>query len=232
MNIKFLKLKYKKDFYLKDMKNMILESKEELNKLKLGVPLHKILGYIEMTDVKIYVNKDVLIPRYETEELVLLASKYIDSNKKVLDLCSGSGYIALAIKKMTNANVYASDISKESIEQIKINAKRNKLDIKIFQSDLFNNINEKFDLIISNPPYIPKNNKLDKSVTLYEPSISLFGGEDGNEFYKKICNQYKKFLNKNGKIFFEISEDNVEYLITQKFKIINDINGKKRFAYK
>ncbi len=232
MITQYLKLKYKDLFYKKTMDEMKLESKEEIQKLGSGVPLHKVLGYIEITDLVIHVNNDVLIPRYETEELVLLASKQIKKKHKVLDLCSGSGYIGLAIKNKTGADVTTSDISNVAIEQIKQNANENKLEVNIIQSDLFENINDKFDYIISNPPYIPEGNVLDNSVTDYEPKIALFGGKDGNDFYRKICEQYNDYLKPGGKIFFEMSEDNVEYLTSQGFTIINDINGKPRIAFK
>ncbi|NQZ29489.1 MAG: peptide chain release factor N(5)-glutamine methyltransferase [Mycoplasmatales bacterium] len=232
MNNKYLKLKYKKDYYRKSQTEMINESKEDLKKIDSGIPLHKVLGYIEMTDVKIDLSKNVLIPRYETEELVLLAAKYIKEDSKVLDLCSGSGYIGLAIKKMTKANVVASDISKEAIEQININKQINKLNIEVIESDLFENINDKFDVIISNPPYIPDKKILSNSVLDHEPHLALFGGSDGNDLYKKIINEYELFLNPGGIILFEISEDNISFLKSKNFKIVKDINGKSRIAFK
>ncbi len=232
MNNKYLKLKYKDDYYRKSQTEMIEESKEELKRLNSGVPLHKVLGYIEMTDVKIDLSKNVLIPRYETEELILLAKKYIKEDSMVLDLCSGSGYIGLAIKKMTNANVVASDISKEAIEQIEINKKVNNLEMQVVESDLFQNIQGKFDVIISNPPYIPQETILSDSVINHEPHLALFGGSDGNDLYRRIVQEYKEFLNPGGVILFEISEDNVEYLKNNNFEIVEDINGKSRMAFK
>ncbi|WP_246004295.1 peptide chain release factor N(5)-glutamine methyltransferase [Mycoplasma todarodis] len=232
MKNKYLKYKYKDAFYRKSMDEMIVESQSELERLEQGVPLHKVLGYIEMTDVVIDLSKDVLIPRYETEELILLAKEYITQSSKVLDLCSGSGYIGLAIKKMTGAKVTASDISKEAISQIEINKKKNNLDIEVIESDLFENISGKFDVIISNPPYIPQNNTLSESVLKYEPHLALFGGEDGNDLYKRIVAKYKNHLNPGGVILFEISEDNVDFLAKQGFKIVKDINGKSRIAIK
>ncbi len=232
MDYKYLKLKYKENFYNRNIDELILESKEELKKIEQGVPLHKVLGYIEMTNVNIDLSKNVLIPRYETEELVMFASKYINKESKVLDLCSGSGYIALAIKKMTQAEVSASDISLEAIEQIKINKNKNKLNIEIIQSDLFENINDKFDVIISNPPYIPNNKLITNSVINHEPHLALFGGEDGNNFYRRIIEEYNNHLNPGGIILFEISNDNSKYLKNIGFEIIKDINNKERIAYK
>ncbi|CAM9131291.1 peptide chain release factor N(5)-glutamine methyltransferase [Mycoplasma marinum] len=223
-------MKYKNEFYTRNKNELIKESKDELARIENGEPLHKVLGYIEMTNLKINVEKDVLIPRYETEELVFLAKKYINKKSDVLDLCTGSGYIALALKKMTNANITASDISNEAIEQTKINAKINNLDIEVVKSDLFENIKKKFDVIVSNPPYIPEDNKLSDSVINHEPHLALFGGKDGNDIYKLIMKDVFKFLNKDGIIIFEISEDNVDYFRKNNFKIIKDINNKNRIA--
>ncbi len=232
MIIEYIKLKYGKDFYTKNLEDMKEESQEEIKQVLSGKPMHKVLGHINMTDLKIFVKENVLIPRYETEELVLLAAKHISKNMKVLDLCTGSGYIGLAIKKITGAKVVASDISKSALNQAKENKKLNNLDIKIIESDLFKNIKGRFDVIISNPPYIPTVNQISNSVLNYEPHDALFGGKDGNDFYRKICNEYSKYLNPGGKIFFEISIDNKNYLEQKGFTIVNDINGKPRIAYK
>ena len=205
---------------------------EELNKLNNGVPIQKIIGFINFDDVKVNVNRNVLIPRYETEEVVREAIKYIESNSHVLDLCTGSGYIGLTIKKKTNANVTMTDISDEAILQSKENAKLNDLDVNIIKSNMFENIEGKFDLIISNPPYIPENIKLDKSVLEHEPHNALFAGDDGNHFYKIIISEAPKFLNDNGIVVLEISEDNAEYILSEGFEIFNDINEKPRIAIK
>ncbi|MGL5357696.1 MAG: peptide chain release factor N(5)-glutamine methyltransferase [Metamycoplasmataceae bacterium] len=209
--------------------------KERL-KIKRNMPFQKVIGYIEMQDVKINVSKKVLIPRYETEELIILIKKIIDPTKinNVLDLCTGSGFIALALKKKyNNWNVYASDISYQSKKQVLINQKINKLNINFYKSDLFNKINNKFDLIVSNPPYISleEYKTLDLSVTKFEPKIALTDSGDGLIYYKKIIDQYKNFLNLNGYLFFEINPLNVSFFINQGFTIVKDINDKERFAF-
>lgn len=207
-------------------------SPKEMELLKKGTPVQKIIGFINFDDVKINVNRNVLIPRYETEEVMNESLKYIDENSDVLDLCTGSGYIGLSIKKKTNANVDMTDINEEAILQAKENALINDLSVNIFKSNMFENINKKYDLIISNPPYIPDNIKLSDSVIKYEPLDALYGGKDGNDFYKIIINNYSKYLKKNGTLILEISEDNLEYLTSHNFEIKKDINGKNRIATK
>ncbi len=226
----FLKFKYGKDFYIKNIGDMKKESQKEIEQIENGVPMHKVLGHINIGGLKIMLNKNVLIPRYETEEVILEALKYISDGDKVLDLCTGSGFIALYIKNKVNVDIIASDISDDAIAQAKQNAMENQLNIKVVKSNLFDNINDKFDLIISNPPYIPNETPLSKSVTQYEPKEALFGGVDGNDFYKKIVEEYKKYLNTGGHLIFEISEDNLKYFQTLKCKIKKDINKKNRIV--
>ena len=220
-------LKYKRIHNLKEE-----ISNEELKLLESGMPIQKIVGFIDFDNLKINVNHEVLIPRYETQEVVHEALNFITKESKILDLCCGSGYIGLTIKQKTNCNVTMTDISKEAILQTKENALLNKLDVNIIQSDLFSNIKDKFDLIISNPPYIPVSNILDNSVLDFEPKLALFAGEDGNEFYKKILLEAKHFLVKGGVLVFEISPDNLEFIKNNNFKIIKDINNKERIAIK
>lgn len=208
-------------------------SQREKEELQTDKPIQKIIGFIDFDDLKIFVNHDVLIPRYETQEVVIKALELIKKNDKVLDLCTGSGYIGLTIKqKVETASVVLADIDRESIKQCHENSQFNKLDVTIIQSDLFKNINGKFNVIISNPPYIPNKNKLDKSVINFEPSTALFGGKDGNDFYKRIINEAPEFLLKNGYLIFEISEDNSQFLEQENFRIFKDINDKKRIAIK
>ena len=125
-----------------------------------------------------------------------------------------------------------SDISDQSILQSKENAKINNLDVEIIKSDMFNDINNKFDIIISNPPYIPKETLLGNEVLNHEPHIALFGGIDGNDFYKIIINNAKEYIKPNGMLILEISQDNSEYLRLEGFKILKDINEKDRIAIK
>lgn len=197
-----------------------------------GVPLQKIIGFINFDNLQINVNRKVLIPRYETQEVVNEALKYINKDSKVLDLCCGSGYIGLTIKQKTDAEVWMSDIDSEAIIQTRENAILNLLTVKSIKSDLFENISTKFDVIVSNPPYIPSVNKLSDSVLNFEPHHALFSGIDGNDLYKKIIAQAPKFLNNGGYLVLEISPDNVSYIASEGFEIIKDINQKERIAVK
>ena len=210
----------------------------EKYKLWRDYPIQKIIGYIEMANVKIKVNKKVLIPRYETEELILLAIKLIKENGKyhnILDLCCGSGFIGIALKKaFPSLNILQSDISNAAIKQTLINLKINNLKNNVIKSNMFHNIYQKFDVIISNPPYLLKSDKknVTKSVLKYEPQKALFAQEEGMFFYYQIEKNLSKYLNKNGLIILEINPVNYKWFIDNKYHVINDINNKKRFAYK
>ncbi|MCU4706537.1 peptide chain release factor N(5)-glutamine methyltransferase [Mycoplasma sp. CSL7503-lung] len=210
----------------------------ELEQLNIGMPVQKIMGYIEMADIKIDIRHNVLIPRYETEELIYLAFQEIKQNgfKSVLDLCSGSGFIGLAIKnKYKDISVTLSDISDEAIKSQELNSNINNLKVNILQSDLFENIRGKFDIIVSNPPYIGKDEKLNISVLDFEPHNALFAEDNGLFFYKKIIELAPKYLNKNGVLLFEINPLHTEYWnsIKNKFKLLEitkDLSNKNRFV--
>lgn len=210
-------------------------NKKEEKLLKTNIPIQKIIGFVMMQNLTININKKVLIPRYETEELILQAYKFINKNSSVLDLGCGSGFIGLSIAKNTQAKeVILSDIDSQAILQTKINAKLNNLKVKIIKSDLFENLkNYKFDVIISNPPYLDfESSNLDSSVLDYEPWNALFAKRKGNYFYKKILEEYKLYLNKKGVILFEIDQTNLKFFkkYHPEFKIIYDINKKVRIA--
>lgn len=219
-----------------DLKQTI--SLKEKYQLWRNYPIQKIIGYIEMANVIIKVNKKVLIPRYETEELILLASKLIKEKKQyknVLDLCCGSGFIGIALKKeFPFLNIVQSDISKAAIKQTQINLKVNHLENKIIKSNMFENIYEKFDVIISNPPYLLKEDKkiMTKSVLKYEPKQALFAKEEGMFFYYQIEKNLHKYLNQGGLVVLEINPINYKWFIQNNYCIVEDINNKKRFAYK
>ncbi|MBN4083622.1 peptide chain release factor N(5)-glutamine methyltransferase [Mycoplasma sp. CSL10137] len=210
----------------------------ELEQLNSGMPVQKIMGYIEMADIKIDIRHNVLIPRYETEELIYLAIEEIKLNqfKSVLDLCSGSGFIGLAIKnKYKDISVTLSDISSEAIKSQELNSNINNLKVNILHSNLFENITGKFDIIVSNPPYIGNDEKLSKSVLDFEPHNALFADDNGLFFYKKIIELAPKYLNKNGILLFEINPLHIEFWnsIKNKFKLLEitkDLSNKNRFV--
>lgn len=212
----------------------------ELTLLKKGVPIQHIMGYVEFFDVKIKVNSNVLIPRYETEEMVDLVSKKINLpyRAKILDLCTGSGFIGLALKKhYKSAKIWLSDISYKALKIAKFNKKWNfkkNKDIKIKHSDLFNKFkpNKQFDLIISNPPYLDKKDlTIAENVKKFEPHLALYAENQGWKIYEKILKNYKKYLNPHGFLVMEINPYHFDKWTKYKnCEILFDINNKPRFV--
>lgn len=216
-----------------------------VERLKKNEPIQYILGSVKFLNCNLKVKKNVFIPRPETEEIVYNILKYDLNNKNILDICSGSGCISVSIAKNTlNSNVYGIDINNEAIELSKENAKINNVNVNYILKDIFLINNDdfkdiKFDVIISNPPYVCKNeiNEMKKNVLDYEPLHAIFVENDDNLiFYKQIKLIVNKFLNKDGMIFLEINErfgDDILNLFSDlKFKrlsINKDINGKDRW---
>lgn len=186
-----------------------------INKLIQGIPLQYITNTQEFMKMSFFVNDNVLIPQPDTEILVEETIKIAKRIKKptILDLCTGSGAIAVSLKKyLQDSIVYASDISPKALEVAKINAKNNNVEVNFFESDLFENLpNIKFDIIVSNPPYIKKDviKTLDKEVQ-NEPRLALDGGIDGLDFYRKIVNDGYHYLKYNSYLCLEIGYDQKE----------------------
>ncbi len=186
-----------------------------IDKLIKGMPLQYITNTQEFMKMPFFVNNNVLIPQPDTEILVEETIKIAKKIKKpvILDLCTGSGAIAVSLKKyLQNSIVYASDISLKALEIAKKNAKNNGVEIKFFKSDLFENLpNIKFDIIVSNPPYIKKDviKTLDKEVQ-NEPRLALDGGIDGLDFYREIVNKGYHYLKYNSYLCLEIGYDQKE----------------------
>ena len=214
--------------------------------IKEDVPLSHLVGFEYFYDRKYKVTKDVLSPRMETEELIYKVIEYINtSNKnkfKILDLCTGSGIIAITLKKeleQVSVDVIASDISKEAIEVAKENSQSHDATIKFIKSDIFNNIDDKFDIIVSNPPYIDRKDEvtMQDNVLKYDPHLALFAEEEGMYFYRKIIEQANDYLNENGVIFFEIGYDQKDKIIKladmngYSAEVYKDINGRDRMAF-
>ncbi len=201
-----------------------------------GKPLWYCVGDADFYGYKIKVDNRVLIPRPETEELVLRAKEYITDKSQVLDLCTGSGAIAIAIKKETNASVTAVDISEEALELARENAKINGAEIEFIKSDMFSSIeNKKFDVILSNPPYIKSEDLsgLQKEVKDFEPMLALDGGEDGLKFYKIIAENVRNYLNEKGVLLMEIGynqSEEVKGLFSgyKEISTIKDLENKDR----
>ena len=181
---------------------------EGIRQYKEGKPLQYIVGTAPFYDLTLKVNKDVLIPRFETEYLVEktinYAKKYFSNKINILDIGTGSGAIAISLKKHLDSNVTASDISAKALEIAKENAINNNAKITFIKSDIFENIKGKFDIIISNPPYIAYDEEIEDIVKNSEPHIALYAKDNGLYFYKKIINQAKKYLNKKSILAFEI----------------------------
>ena len=208
-------------------------------------PLSHLVGFDYFYDRKFKVTKDVLSPRIETEELIYKVLEYIKKSKKdsfrILDLCTGSGIIAITLKKEIvekYTEIVASDISEKALSIAIENANNNNANITFIKSDLFDNISGKFDLIISNPPYISYKDKITikDNVLNYDPHLALFAEEDGIYFYRKIIENAVHYLSKDGVIFFEIGYDQKEKIfelgknnnfITTVYK---DINNRDRIA--
>lgn len=209
--------------------------KDLMEELIEGKPLQYIMHTQEFMNLNFYVDENVLIPQPDTETLVLQAIKrikqYENNNIKVLDLCTGSGAIAISLAKEfenKNVQVYASDISSKALEVAKKNAMQNNVQINFINSNMFENIDEKFDIIVSNPPYIETKviNKLSKDVQS-EPYIALDGGEDGLKYYKIIASEYEKYLNDNGTLLLEIGYNQkqsvTELFINRNVECIKDL---------
>ena len=212
-------------------------------------PMNYVLGYCWFYGYKLKVNKDVLIPRYETEELVgnILArvdEYYGDYQKiKIADIGTGSGAIAISlVKEESKLYMVATDISDVALEVAKENARINDADIRFMCGDMLkplidNNIH--LDILISNPPYIPSEEDLEVSVKDFEPHVALFGGEDGLKYYRTIFENADKVLNENAMMGFEIGYNQKESLIAlarEYFKdadieVLKDINGKNRMMF-
>lgn len=219
-----------------------------VSKLKENEPLNYVLGYSYFYGYKMIVNKNVLIPRFETEELVgLVLSKYDEyfKGKKVTlaDVGTGSGAIAIALKKEEdNFEVYASDISADALKVAKENASNNNADIKFYEGSMLDPIvenNIKLDILVSNPPYIKQDEVLDPSVKDYEPHVALFGGNDGLKFYRMIFEKAHLVMKDNGLLFFEMGYDQKEnlsalareYFPNADISVYKDINKKDRMLF-
>lgn len=220
-----------------------LEAKylSRIEKRKKHIPLQYIINKQNFYGLDFYVDESVLIPRYDTENIVDRIVKDCKENKclSVLDLCTGSGCIAVSLKKCGFEKVYAADISDKALAVAKHNAKLNNADIIFLQSDLYENFPKeiRFDIIVSNPPYISTDEiaKIEKQVRDFEPKLALDGGRDGLDFYKKIINLSKKFLNNKGRLYLEIGYDQSKDVVDLAKKegydnivIIKDLSGRDR----
>ena len=182
-----------------------------------NVPVDRIFGKAYFYGLEFKVSDDVLIPRPESELIIDYAINAIKDNeyKNVLDMCTGSGCLAIALKKNIDVNITAVDISAKALQQARQNAKSNDVDIEFLRSNMFEKLENKYDLIISNPPYIDSDEvkQLDKEVVEHDPILALDGGAMGLKFYNIIHDNMKKYLNDNGMLIMEIGEDQKELIL-------------------
>ncbi|MFI3229766.1 MAG: peptide chain release factor N(5)-glutamine methyltransferase, partial [Bacillota bacterium] len=208
------------------------DAKEQIKAYLAGTPLQYAVGSTCFYGYEIKVDKRVLIPRPDSEHLVSCALSAIKgkSDAKVLELCVGSGAVSIAIAKEGNCSVEAVDISPDAIAVATENVATHGADVRVIESDMFGAVTDKYDVIVSNPPYIPTADilELDGSVKDYEPMLALDGGTDGLDFYRRIANEYDSYLNEGGQLILEVGINQmaaVSALFSGKKEIIKDYNN-------
>lgn len=199
------------------------------------MPLQYITGKAYFMGLEFKVTPAVLIPRFDTEVLVEEALKHVDENSTVLDMCTGSGCIAISLAVLGKCPVTAVDISPEALEIARLNATHNKADnVNFIQSDMFQNVTGSFDMIVSNPPYIPTKDvrELMPEVLEHEPKLALDGQEDGLFFYRILVERCGGFLKPGGMLIMEIGYNQAEevYALLEKnnymdIRVIKDLAG-------
>lgn len=228
---------------LEELKLVSKNYESDYNKVLKGYPIQYLIGYVNFYGYKINVNENALIPRFETELLVEKTIKYIGNifNKKVdiLDIGTGSGCIGIVLNKEINANITACDISDKALELAIFNAKENNSNIRFIKSNIYDKINEKFDVIISNPPYIDITERVMEMVDKYEPHEALYAPNNGLYFYEEILKNASKYLNDKFIIAFEIGwwQGNLiksiakSYFKDSKILIEKDYSDKDRYLF-
>lgn len=207
-----------------------------------GRPLWYIIGDTDFYGYTIRVDERVLIPRRETEELAQMVAAAANDGDRILDLCTGSGAIAITVKKETEkykrqVSVTASDISKDALALAKENAAQNEAEITFVESDLFSKIRGRYEIIVTNPPYIPSKDidSLQREVKDFEPRLALDGGEDGLDFYRRIAEEAGRYIARGGMLIAEVGLGEAEQVI-KLFKycdyamILKDMQGVERFV--
>lgn len=234
-------MKEKIEYLKKYLKNKDIDA--AIKELESGIPVQYIVGNVNFYGNIINVNKNVLIPRFETELLVDKTIKYIKTNFKnhvdILDIATGSGCIAITLKKEIDSTVDASDISKEALKVAQENALNNEADINFINSDMLTNITKKYDIIISNPPYLTKEDDIMDIVKNNEPEIALYAKDNGLYYYDVILKNIKNNLKDRYLIAFEIGYTQGEaiknlalkYLDNINVKIEKDYSNKDRFVF-
>ena len=213
-------LEYIKKYY----KGNIEEAIKQLNK---GIPVQYIVGNVDFYGYEFKVNKNVLIPRFETEELVNRTINYIKQyipNPKIVDLGTGSGCIAITLSKELNVSVDAVDISDKALEVAKQNNEMNKSKVTFYQGNMLEPLNKKYNVIISNPPYISRNEEIQDLVKNNEPELALYADNDGLYYYEEILKNASNYLEEKYLIAFEIGYLQGEKIKDLALKYLNNIN--------
>ena len=218
--------------------------KKEIKALEENIPLQYVLGHINFYGNDFYIDERVLIPRFETEELVENTIKYINKYfpepVDIIDLGTGSGVIGLTLeKKVSTKSVDLIDISKEALEVTHINCEKLSSKANIIESDMFSSVEKKYDVIISNPPYIKTEEEIESIVKENEPHIALYAGPNGLDCYQKILENIKDHMKERCLIAFEIGYTQKEdlkqliskYLPTSKVEVKKDLSGKDRMIF-
>jgi len=223
----------------------IEEYNNKLSRIINGEPLQYIIEKTNFYGYDLKVNNNVLIPRFETEELVYYTLEYINryfNNKiSIVDVGTGSGAIAVTLKKeLCELDVYATDISKKAIEVAKENASKLNAEITFLNGDMLEPLRgKKFDILISNPPYLKENQNIEKIVVDNEPNIALFGGVDGLKYYRQVFKGAKNVLNKKSLICLEISEEIkedierlvIKYFNSSRYEFKKDMSNRTRMLF-
>lgn len=228
-------LEYIEKYY----KGNIEEAKELLNK---GIPVQYIVGNVNFYGYEFIINKNVLIPRFETEELVNRTIKYIKKyieNPKIVDLGTGSGCIAITLSKELNTSIDAVDISDSALEVAKNNNKQNNSKVNFYKGNMLEPLNKKYNVIISNPPYISKNEEIQDIVKNNEPKIALYAENDGLYYYEEILKNLNNYLEEKNIIAFEMGYKQGKQIetIAKKYfpkstiRIEQDLSQKDRFIF-
>lgn len=216
---------------------------EDYKKLLEGYPIQYLIGYVDFYGYKIYVNENVLIPRYETEYLVqktINYSKTIFNDKlDILDLGTGSGAISIVLGRELNSIVTGVDISEDALNVAKKNAIENKVSINFIKSNMLDSVEGKYDIVVSNPPYIDIDEKIMESVKKYEPHLALYAKDNGLYFYKNILSNIKPYLKERFIIAFEIGwwqgslieKIAQEYFENSNILIEKDLTNRDRYIF-
>lgn len=226
-------LEYLKKYYQGDLE-------EAKKKLAAGLPVQYIVGNVDFYGITLKVNEDVLIPRFETEELVSKVIQYATNfkNPSIVDIGTGSGAIAITLKKKLTSSVTATDISKKALNVAKENALENNASINFKEGNLLEPLTEKYDIVVSNPPYIAYDEEIMDVVKNNEPHLALYAPNNGIYYYEEILKNIKKYLNDKYLIAFEIGESQGKKIqeLSKKYLdneaiIEKDLSGRDRFAF-